>query len=221
LESSPFDRWPVERFRFRTFSRTIPKIGYLVLNMSGQRMRIANDYYLIVDLEATCSNDGVVPRHEMEIIEIGALMQSSRTFEIESEFQTFVQPVRHPKLTSFCTELTGITQDDLANAPTYEASLETMKQWMYGFDDSLFCSWGDYDRKQFHQDCGFHRVAYPFRSGHFNLKAEFASTRDMKKKLGIGDALRHLGMKFEGCHHRGLDDARNIARIVRRVNIGT
>jgi inhibitor of KinA sporulation pathway (predicted exonuclease) len=82
-------------------------------------MRISNDYYLIVDVEATCSNDGVVPRHEMEIIEVGAVMQSSRTFEIESEFRTFIRPVRHPVLTDFCTDLTGITQENVAGAPSY------------------------------------------------------------------------------------------------------
>jgi inhibitor of KinA sporulation pathway (predicted exonuclease) len=70
------------------------------------------------------------------------------------------------------------------------------------------------------QDCEYHRVAYPFRSGHLNLKAEFARTLGRRKKLGIAEALRHLGMTFEGSHHRGLDDARNIARIVRRVCIG-
>jgi inhibitor of KinA sporulation pathway (predicted exonuclease) len=183
-------------------------------------MRIANDYYLIVDLEATCSDDGAVPRHEMEIIEIGAVMQSSRTFEVESEFQTFVRPVRHRVLTEFCTNLTGITQGDVAGAPPFREALEAMKQWMYAFADTLFCSWGDYDRNQFLQDCDYHRVAYPFRSGHLNLKAEFARTLGRRKKLGIAEALRHLGMNFEGSHHRGLDDARNIARIVRRVCIG-
>jgi inhibitor of KinA sporulation pathway (predicted exonuclease) len=40
-------------------------------------MRITNDYYLIIDLEATCSNVGEVPRHEMEIIEIGAVFARS------------------------------------------------------------------------------------------------------------------------------------------------
>ncbi|NER49069.1 MAG: exonuclease, partial [Symploca sp. SIO1A3] len=35
-------------------------------------MKITEDYYLIVDLEATCANDHSVPRHRMEIIEIGA-----------------------------------------------------------------------------------------------------------------------------------------------------
>lgn len=183
-------------------------------------MRITSDYYLIVDLEATCSNDGTVPRHEMEIIEIGAVLQNSRTFEVESEFQTFVRPVRHSELTDFCTELTGITQESVSSAPPFREGLEAMKEWMYAFGDSLFCSWGDYDRKQFLQDCEFHRVAYPFRSGHLNLKAEFSRALGHKKKLGITEAVRHLGMEFEGAHHRGLDDARNIARIVRRVCIG-
>jgi 3'-5' exoribonuclease 1 len=183
-------------------------------------MKISNDYYLIVDVEATCSDDGAVPRQEMEIIEVGAVMQSSRTFEIESEFQTFVRPVRHPHLTSFCTELTGIARHDLINAPLFGAAMAEFKQWVYGFDDSLFCSWGDYDRNQFHQDCEYHQVAYPFRSGHLNLKAELTRTFGLRKKLGITDALRHLGLRFEGSHHRGLDDARNIARIVRRVCVG-
>jgi inhibitor of KinA sporulation pathway (predicted exonuclease) len=36
-------------------------------------MRITNDYYLIVDVEAAWSDDGSVPAHKKEIIEIGAL----------------------------------------------------------------------------------------------------------------------------------------------------
>ncbi len=183
-------------------------------------MRIANDYYLIIDLEATCSDDGTVPRHEMEIIEIGALMQNSRTFEVESEFQTFVRPVRHPELTLFCMGLTGITQESLSAAPPFPDALMALKNWMDRFRDALFCSWGDYDRNQFHQDCEFHGTAYPFGSQHLNLKAAFAEMMGRRKNLGIGDALRTLGMNSEGSQHRGLDDARNIARIVRRVCIG-
>ena len=183
-------------------------------------MLISNYYYLIVDVEATCSDDGAVPRGEMEIIEIGAVMLQSRMFEIESEFQTFVRPVRHPQLTAFCTELTGITQQDVSGAPGYEPALEAMKLWMGGFNDALFCSWGDYDRKQFLQDCEYHRVACPFVAGHLNLKAEFSRSLNLRKQLGIAGAVRRLGLKFEGSHHRGLDNARNIARIVRRVCTG-
>jgi inhibitor of KinA sporulation pathway (predicted exonuclease) len=59
-------------------------------------------YYLIVDLEATCCDNRTIPRHQMEIIEIGAVMLNRTTWEIDSEFQQFIQPVRHPHLTEFC-----------------------------------------------------------------------------------------------------------------------
>jgi inhibitor of KinA sporulation pathway (predicted exonuclease) len=179
-------------------------------------MHIPNSYYMIVDLEATCSNDQTVPRDEMEIIEIGAVMLSSTTFELESEFQTFVRPVRHPDLTAFCMSLTGIAQADVLNAPSFPEALSAMKEWMSDFKDSIFCSWGAYDRKQFLQDCEFHHIAYPFHAGHLNLKAE-ACRMLSRKAMGIGEAIRQLGMEFEGSPHRGLDDARNIARIVRQL----
>src|SRR5262245_5373568 len=153
-------------------------------------MRIWNDYYLIVDVEATCSNDGTVPRHEMEIIEIGAVMQSSRTFEIGSEFQIFVRPVQHPRLTAFCTELTGIRQHQVADAPLFPLALEAMTTWMDAYEDALFCSWGDYDRNQFTQDCDYHRLGYPFYSGHLNLKTEFSRALNLRKKYGLAEALR-------------------------------
>jgi|SRR5215475_1232204 len=183
-------------------------------------MRIKNEYYLIIDVEATCSEDGAVPRHEMEIIEIGALIQNSRTFEIESEFQTFVCPVRHSELTDFCKTLTGINQQEVTNAPRFPEAIQGLKLWMSSFPDSVFCSWGDYDRNQFLQDCEFHRIAYPFLAEHLNLKAEFSLMSGFGKKVGVAEALRRLGMDFEGSHHRGLDDARNIARIVRHVCVG-
>ncbi len=183
-------------------------------------MNIPNANYLIVDLEATCSDDGAVPKNEMEIIEIGAVVQNARTFETASEFQTFVRPIRHPRLTAFCTELTGIRQDMLTDAPHFPEAIDSFKKWMFAFEDALFCSWGDYDRNQFLQDCEYHKIDYPFRSGHLNLKAAFMRSLNLRKKLGISQALRHIGMNFAGAHHRGLDDARNIARIVRQVCSG-
>lgn len=183
-------------------------------------MQIDHAYYLIVDLEATCSDDGSVPRHEMEIIEIGAVMLGARLFEIESEFQTFVRPVRNPLLTEFCRDLTGIDQTDVDPAPGFAEAISAMRDWMDEFDDTLFCSWGDYDRKQFQRDCQWHGVPYPFRSGHRNLKVAFSQYFGVKRKFGLDDAIRHLGLRFEGSHHRGIDDARNIARIVQRVCVG-
>ena len=49
----------------------------------------------------------------MEIIEIGAVMAEASTFQVFDEFQTFIRPVRHPRLTPFCTSLTSFEQQDI------------------------------------------------------------------------------------------------------------
>ncbi|KAF3888699.1 MULTISPECIES: 3'-5' exonuclease [Nostocales] len=172
-------------------------------------------YFLIVDLEATCSDDGFIPSGEMEIIEIGAVMLNSSTWEIDSEFQQFVKPVRHPQLTKFCTELTTIRQEDVDKASGFPEVISQFKEWIELFPRNIFCSWGNYDKKQFLQDCEFHKVPYPFGSEHRNIKNEFSEYLGVSKGFGMAKALQHLGIELQGTHHRGIDDARNIAAIYR------
>ena len=59
-------------------------------------------YILVVDLEATCCDLHSIPRHQMETIEIGAVMVATDSLEIVDEFQIFIKPLRHPVLTEFC-----------------------------------------------------------------------------------------------------------------------
>lgn len=171
-------------------------------------------HYLVVDLEATCSKDGTVPKHEMEIIEIGAVMVRAADLRPIDEYQSFVRPVRHPQLTPFCTRLTSIEQSDVDAAPVFPDVLEAVATWASGFASPLFCSWGDYDRKQLQSDCAHHRVPYPFGADHLNIKQAFAERRGLKKAPGMARALKDVGLPLLGTHHRGIDDARNIAKLL-------
>lgn len=171
------------------------------------------DYYLVIDLEATCDDEGQVPKHEMEIIEIGAVLADARSYERVDEHQTFIRPVRHPVLTPFCTRLTSITQTMLTGAPTFPEAIEALRHFI-GARRALFCSWGDYDRDQFRQDAAYHRVSLPFGGDHLNLKKAFSERQGTKKRFGMAQALRRVGLDLIGTHHRGIDDARNIARLL-------
>ncbi|MCF7733503.1 MAG: hypothetical protein K9N23_17575 [Akkermansiaceae bacterium] len=71
--------------------------------------------------------------------------------------------------------------------------------------------------QQFMQDCQYHRLPYPFSGNHRNLKAAFSAATGGKKRFGLGGAIRKIGLEFEGTAHRGIDDARNIARIYRHL----
>ena len=72
------------------------------------------DNFVAVDIETT----GLNPRTE-KIIEIGAVRV--RSGRIEGEFTTFVQPEK--KVSSFITELTGITDAMLDGVPKKESAL--------------------------------------------------------------------------------------------------
>lgn len=183
---------------------------------------------LVIDLEATCwadkkrDEDGNL---ENEIIEIGATLLTNSSKQnigfTYNSFQTFVKPVVNPMLSPYCIELTKITQKDVEPAPTFPEALKNFLDQVYFYYKSkdisnlIFASWGDYDRKQFLKDCALHKVAYPF-GPHVNIKNIFAEINGFSRGCGVLRALKHEHMKFEGVHHRGIDDSFNIARIVQK-----
>jgi inhibitor of KinA sporulation pathway (predicted exonuclease) len=171
--------------------------------------------YLVLDLEATCDDAGAVPRQEMETIEIGAVLVNADTLRPEAEFQSFVRPIRHPHLTKFCMELTRIRQADVDRAPTFPEALERLCAAVFVGRDALFCSWGAYDRRQLQQDCTLHDVEFPLGDAHFDVKRGFGRRHRMGRGPGMAAALEHVGLELQGTHHRGIDDARNIARLLR------
>ncbi len=148
----------------------------------------------------------------METIEIGAVVVERESLEPVDEFSTFVQPVRHPVLTEFCTALTSIRQRDVEHAPLFPEAIEQLTRFI-GPRKVLFASWGQYDKNQLAQDATHHRVELRLRH-HLNLKVEFSARVGSTKKFGLGEALDHVGLTFEGTAHRGIDDARNIARLL-------
>ncbi|MCA9635518.1 MAG: exonuclease domain-containing protein [Myxococcales bacterium] len=167
--------------------------------------------YLVVDLEATCDVEGALPREATEIIEIGAILVDAATLDPIDEFQTFVRPLVHPRLSEFCTRLTTITQADVAAAPTFRAVAPRLAAFGEG---ALFCSWGAYDKNQLERDAKRSGIRPPLGPRHLNLKEAFARVAGDRSGSGNQSALRRVGLTPTGTHHRGIDDARNIARLL-------
>jgi inhibitor of KinA sporulation pathway (predicted exonuclease) len=174
-------------------------------------------YLCIVDLEATCWPGNDRRREEMEIIEIGAILADAATLKPLKEFDRLVRPVRHPTLSPFCTELTTITQAQVDAADPFPTVLAAFRAWLGDPRAALFTSWGRYDFNQLKKDCAFHRVDYPFDADHWNAKEHFAAVQKCRP-CGISAALKMLRLAFEGTHHRGLDDARMILRLLQSTN---
>jgi inhibitor of KinA sporulation pathway (predicted exonuclease) len=172
---------------------------------------------VVVDVEATCSRCRVVvPVHEMEIIELGAVLLDADG-AVAGEFETFVRPVRHPRLTAFCTELTGIVQADVDAAPPFRQALAAFLAFAGDWGRLAFCSWGSFDHKILARDCAWHGIPVPAFATVRNLKHEFAAARRTHRGISIAQALQALGERFDGRPHRGLADARNVARVLHRL----
>jgi inhibitor of KinA sporulation pathway (predicted exonuclease) len=170
-------------------------------------------YHLVIDLEATCDEHHRIPREQTEIIEIGAVLVDGETLTPIAEWQSFVRPVQHPLLTPFCTKLTSIVQSDVAEAPDFVTAIEALGAFIAG-RDVLFGSWGDYDRAQLAREAAQHGVALPLGARHYNIKQAFNERVGGHKRRGVGQALSYVGLSFDGTAHRGIDDARNIARLL-------
>jgi inhibitor of KinA sporulation pathway (predicted exonuclease) len=164
---------------------------------------------IVVDVEATCW-DGEPPAGQVhEIIEIGICVVDLGTRERVERRRILVRP-RRSRVSAFCTELTGLSQSDVDTGMEFADACAVLRNELHA-ESRTWGSWGDYDRKQFERQCTAGRVAYPFSARHRNLKAEFAERMGLRKRPGMAQALRLAGLPLEGRHHRGVDDAWNIA----------
>ena len=188
------------------------------------------EYFVVLDFEATCDRpQAPVPQ---EIIEFPSVLLSGRTFEVIDEFRSFVRPKFNPQLSPFCTELTGITQDQVNQADLFPSVLADYEAWLRGNGlrvslqdegaDFAFITCGDRDLlKMLPTQCRacqppIDHIPHAFRRW-INIKRPFASSCGASKAPGMAGMLRRLRIELEGRHHCGIDDCRNIAKIVCRL----
>lgn len=167
--------------------------------------------YIILDLEATCWQDRSIKR-QSEIIEIGAVKINERR-EVIDEFNAFIRPQLHPTLSEFCTELTTIEQVDIDNAQDFKTVISDFWNWIDLTEEYLLCSWGFYDKSQFKKDCELHMMKTNWLKHHISLKHQYSKIKGTKKLLGMKGALMKENIPLDGTHHRGIDDAKNIAKL--------
>ena len=167
------------------------------------------DDVVVFDLEATCWSEA--PPKQMETLEIGAV--KIRDGVICDEFDLIIKPYLFPYLSKFCTSLTSINQEMADGGMDFPTAFIDFELWCAG---SQMWSWGDFDRKQLEQDGRLYGInTFILQTKHRNLSRSFRKLYKVKK-CGVNKALSICGMEFEGNQHRGIDDARNIARIFNR-----
>jgi len=178
------------------------------------------DYFLVLDFEATCDNN--VSNWQHEIIEFPTVLVNAKTLEIEDEFHLYIKPEKNPILTTFCKELTGIKQEWVDSGVSFYDGIKLFDTWMSqkgllpGQKNFVFVTCGDWDfNVMLPQQCSKLNIKRPASfSEWINIKIPFCQLYGRAKRLGMAGMLSFLGLPLEGRHHSGIDDCRNITRIL-------
>lgn len=183
------------------------------------------DYFCVVDFECTCD---IVNTKPHEIIEFPAIFLNARTLNVDFEFHRYVRPTEAGKLTVFCKELTGISQELVDDA-------EPLRIALNAFDDfcaskgliasarpsqgkRTFCiaTDGPWDVCKFLEpECQRKRILGigPTWRRVVNIRSLFKDHFSLERG-GVSTMLSRVGLRFEGREHSGIDDSRNIARLL-------
>ncbi len=170
------------------------------------------DAILVVDVESTCWEGAPPEGEESEIIEIGVCLLDVASLERVERRRLIVRPERS-QVSAFCTRLTTLTAAQVAGGMAFDDACALLRGELKG-RERVWASYGDYDRRQFERQCQARGIAYPFGATHLNVKSLFALAHALPHEIGMDAALQHIGLPLEGTHHRGGDDAWNIAAIL-------
>ena len=169
---------------------------------------------VVIDVEATCWKKGVFSRKK-ETIEIGGVLMLPDGDQSKwPEFQSFVRPLKLPRLSTFCRELTGITQENVDAAPGFPEALAMFVAWAQPLERIVLASWSHYDLWQLDLDLDAHglpKLSLPF------LDVKKLAARMIGGK-NLEDTARELAPESLSIpRHRAIADARRTASILHRL----
>ena len=170
------------------------------------------DQVVVIDVESTCWRGAPPEGHQSDIIEVGVVLLDVATLKRHGKRSIMVRPTRS-EVSDFCTELTSIRPEDVATAGGLDEACRTLRR-EYDSRRRVWASYGDYDRRQFRRNCSDLGVGFPFGPTHLNVKNLAAVLTMREHEPSLPEALEQVGIEFEGTHHRGHDDAWNIAALL-------
>lgn len=156
-----------------------------------------------------------------EIIEIGASMLDENLWEI-GKFQIYVKPEYNDVIVPKISKLTGITNEMVANAPTFSVAFKQFTDWCLNIkDDVMIYAWSNTDHSQVMKEIQLKQYKLSeeehklMEHGWTDFQNEFDIHLEFERQISLKLALDMAGIDFNGRQHDALDDARNTAKLLR------
>ena len=178
--------------------------------------------YIVIDLEwnqplshMSAPYRKVGDRLMFEMIQIGAVKLDENR-RMRGSFSRLIAPKHYIKVHPRIRRITGITQEDLADAPGFLEALEQFAAWCG--DDFVLLTWGSDDISVFQQNLDFFgakRELPPF----YDLQKLYCSlVENGKERKGLQAAMAEYGIAATDEHpfHSAVDDAYYTAMVFQR-----
>ena len=157
-------------------------------------------------------------KHPLEIIQIGAVLLDEE-YEIIGKLNQYVHP-EHGVVDYFITNLTGIENKQLKNAPCLKEALKHMIDWI-GEREYKVYAWSNSDHKQLSHEINSKGLSNTSIDGFMSqdrwidYQAVFGSRFDFNRAVSLEETLMYCNVSSEGRMHDGLDDAVNTAKVIK------
>lgn len=190
-------------------------------------------YYIVIDLEfnqdfsssqdklsitSTDENNLKPDNLPFEIIQIGAIKLDSN-FNTISTFNRYIKPTVYPKISSFISDLTGITTEQLTEEETFPSVFNAFKEFI-GDINSIFCIWGMSDMKELFRNASYHKFNIDLIPKMFINIQPYASIYlglPPTKLLRLQYTIEALAIPLTGEFHNALYDAYYTAEIFKKI----
>ncbi len=178
--------------------------------------------YVIIDLEMCRLPRGwrsAEYTHGYEIIQLGAVLLDEE-FQIVDQFDSYVKPT-YGTIDSFIRRLTGITGNDVKEAPELAVVMEQFIKWLP--EDAVPVSWSDTDKIQLQYEITAKHISMDGLEEFFDSWVDCQKIFDEKidaassRPCSLSYALLIADIPYQEGAHNGLVDAWNTALLYAKM----
>jgi DNA polymerase III epsilon subunit-like protein len=182
--------------------------------------------YIVFDLEfnqyynpTEKSSEKMPSSCPFEIIQLGAIKLDNKLNFI-TKFNRYIKPEIYTKLSPYITKITGITEETLADAPTYDPVFKDFIEFI-GNERNILCVWGKADIKELFRNLAYHNLDITLVPKEYIDLQKYASKYFNCPKgilMGLKNAVELLNISLSENFHDALSDASYTAEVFKKIN---
>lgn len=182
-------------------------------------------YFIVFDLEFNQDinsyqlNDMKTSKYPYEIIQIGAI-KLDQDYRTVATFNRYIKPSIYSQISSFVSELTGITSEQLLSEEPFHLIFKEFINFI-GENNSIFCTWGMSDMKELYKNAEYHKLDKKLLPElYINLQPYVSTFLNLPKSqlLKLQTAVEVLDILMPYRFHNALNDAYYTAELFKIIN---